>query len=394
MTPSEPVRRIAGIDAYRGFVMVLMMAEVLHWDRLAKQFPDSQLFGLLARHQSHVAWSGCTLHDLIQPSFSLLVGVALPFSIASRLAAGQTQGMMTLHAAWRAFALVFLGIFLRSMGRPQTNFTFEDTLTQIGLGYLPLFLLGLAGRRACWFAFVAILVGYWLAFALYPLPGEHFDYAAAGALKDWQHNYVGFAAHWNKNTNLAWKFDTWFLNLFPRQQPFAFNGGGYATLSFIPTLGTMVLGAIAGFWMRDIPSIQARLGRLVLVGGACVASGLALDHFGWCPIVKRIWTPSWTLYSGGWCLWLLAFFHASNDATGYSGWSLPLRVVGANSIAAYCFAHSIDDFILSSLRTHFGKDAFKCFGPQYESLVAGVCVLTVLWLILYWMYRRRVFIRL
>ena len=68
---------------------------------------------------------------------------------------------------------------------------------------------------------------------------------------DWPHNYQGFAAHWNKNTNLAWAFDTWFLNLFPPDGWFTCNGGGYATLSFIPTLGTMILGLIAGRVMRS-----------------------------------------------------------------------------------------------------------------------------------------------
>ena len=67
---------------------------------------------------------------------------------------------------------------------------------------------------------------------------------------DWQHHYTGFAAHWNKNTNLGLAFDQWFMNLFPRQKAFVANGGGYLTLSFIPTLGTMILGLIAGRWLR------------------------------------------------------------------------------------------------------------------------------------------------
>ncbi len=67
----------------------------------------------------------------------------------------------------------------------------------------------------------------------------------------WPHLMTGFAAHWNKNSNLAWAFDTWFLNLFPREKPFMYNGGGYATLSFIPTLGTMILGLIAGGVLRS-----------------------------------------------------------------------------------------------------------------------------------------------
>jgi predicted acyltransferase len=99
--------------------MFLMMAEVLSLSRLAKAMPDSAFWQFLGHHQSHVAWIGCSLHALIQPSFSFLVGVALPFSLASRAARGQSHGRMTLHAAWRALMLILLGVFLRSMGRHQ-----------------------------------------------------------------------------------------------------------------------------------------------------------------------------------------------------------------------------------------------------------------------------------
>src|SRR6516165_7945143 len=101
-TPSRPPGRIGSVDAYRGFVMFLMMAEVLHLARMANTLPDSSVWEFLGYHQTHVEWVGCSLHDLIQPSFSFLVGVALPFSLASRAARGQSLGLMILHAAWRA----------------------------------------------------------------------------------------------------------------------------------------------------------------------------------------------------------------------------------------------------------------------------------------------------
>src|SRR5437762_11596766 len=113
--------RLASIDAYRGVVMFLMMAEVLHLSRVAKAIRDSPVWQFLAHHQSHVEWAGCSLHDLIQPSFSFLVGAALPFSLAARAARGQDTARMIAHAAWRALVLVLLGVFLRSVGKPRTN---------------------------------------------------------------------------------------------------------------------------------------------------------------------------------------------------------------------------------------------------------------------------------
>ncbi len=393
--PVSPPSRIASVDTYRGAVMFLMMAEVLQLEKVAESFPKSTIWQFLAHHQSHVAWTGCSVHDMIQPSFSFLVGVALPFSLASRLRRGESTLRATLHAAWRAFLLTALGIFLRSMGRgvKMTNFTFEDTLTQIGLGYFPLFLLGLAKPRVRWISLVVILVGYWAAFAAYPLPKADFDYASVGVKADWPHHATGFAAHWNKNSNLAWAFDTWFLNRFPRENAFTHNGGGYATLSFIPTLGTMILGLIAGSWLQGQGSPRGKLGKMVLAGAVCAALGWALDHFGICPIVKRIWTPSWVLFSGGIAFGVLALLYALIDLTGYAGWTYPLRVIGRNSIASYVMAHLFEDFIVRSFQTHLGQDVFEKWGSPYEPLVAGTAVLTVYWLILFWMDRRKIYLK-
>jgi predicted acyltransferase len=393
VAPSLP-KRVVAIDAYRGFVMFLMMGEVLRLSQMAKAFPDNPIWTFLARQQSHVAWAGCNLHDLIQPSFSFLVGAALPFSLAARTERGQSLIRLTFHAAWRSLLLVALGIFLRSTSSSRTNFTFEDTLTQIGLGYFFLFLLGLAGPRFWWASFLIIVVGYFAAFVYYPLPAADFSYPAVGVPNNWPEHYTGFAAHWNKNSNLAWACDLWFLNLFPRAKLFLYNGGGYATLSFVPTLATMILGMIAGGWLRQPVSTTRKLSQFAVAGLLFLGLGFGLDYFGICPNVKRIWTPSWVLFSGGWCFLILAGFYSLLDAVGWERWAFPLRVIGANSIAAYCMAELWQDFITSSLRKHLGESFFKRGGDAYAPLIMGVAVLLTYWLILLWMYRRRIFVRI
>lgn len=407
-------QRLASIDAYRGLVMFLMMAEVLRLKQVSQALEGSRFWQFLAYHQSHVEWAGCSLHDLIQPSFSFLVGVALPFSLASRLQKGQSQTVAALHALWRSLVLIGLGIFLRSMGdKQQTYFTFEDTLTQIGLGYFPLFLLGLLRPRWHYAALVAILVGYWALFAWHGVPASQDFYSleTVGVPPDWPHHYGldTFAAHWNKNSNAAWAFDVWFLNLFPREQPFAFNRGGYATLSFVPTLATMILGLLAGAWLRRattpsealarLPqggSLTARqaLGRLLIAAAVCWLAALAVDALGLCPIVKRIWTPTWTLFSGGWCFVLLAAFYAVIDVAGWKAWAFMLIVIGANSIAAYVMAETLHGFVASSLHKHLGEAPFLLLGAPYRPLLEGLAVLAIYWLILFWMYRRRLFLKI
>ncbi|HUJ22105.1 MAG TPA: hypothetical protein VLX58_11315 [Bryobacteraceae bacterium] len=388
----QPAARNVAVDAYRGLVMFLMMAEVLELSRVAQAFPGNWFWSFLAWNQTHAEWAGCSLHDTIQPGFSFLVGVALPYSIASRIAKGGTFGKLFAHALWRSLLLIALGVFLRSMHSTQTYFTFEDTLSQIGFGYPFLFLLGFRPPRWQWIALTVILTGYWLAWALYPVPGPGFDWQSVGVPPDW-HHYTGFAAHWDKNANFGNAFDQWFLNLFPRVKPFVFNGGGYLTLSFIPTLGTMILGLIAGRWLRTYaPKIPIK--RLLLAGVIGIAAGSLLHFTGICPVVKRIWTPSWTLFSGGICFLFLAAFSWVLDVKGYRKWAFPLVVIGMNSIAAYLIAHLFYNFFVSSFRINLGEHPFQLFGTGMEPFVTGAAVLLCYWLILYWMYKRKVFLRI
>ncbi len=392
LLPVLPARNVA-VDAYRGFVMLLLMAEVLRFSQVAREFPNSWFWNFLSYNQSHVEWAGCSLHDTIQPSFSFLVGVALPYSLASRAAKVKSFANLLGHTMWRAFVLIFLGIFLRSMNHPQTYFTFEDTLTQIGLGYFFLFLLGLVKEKWLWTSLAAILFGYWLAWALYPVAGPGFDWQAVGLPANWSHNYSGFMAHWNKNANLGNAFDQWFLNLFPRTTPFVANDGGYLTLSFIPTLGTMILGLIAGRWLRaDAPRIPFK--KFLLAGAGGLAAGLLLHAAGICPVVKRIWTPSWTLFSGGLCFLFLAVFCWIIEARGYKKWAFLLIVIGMNSIAAYLITEVMPALLISTFKIHLGPHAFAIAGAALQPLLEGLAMLAVYWLVLYWMYRKKLFLRI
>ncbi len=394
INPAMPVARVASVDVYRGFVMLLMMAEVISLSDISKSLPDSSFWRVMAFSQTHVEWSWLSLHDMIQPSFTFLVGVVLPYSIMSRRNKGASVSNLLLHTLKRSLILIFLGIFLRSMNSEQTNFTFEDTLTQIGLGYTFLVVLALYSQRVQVIALVVILVGYFLAFAMYPLPGPDFDYAAAGVKAGWEHNFNGFAAHWNKNTNFAWAFDNWFMNLFPREREFQFNRGGYSTLSFIPTLGTMILGLLAGNVLNSQIAQTRKMRLFIIAGFALIAFGIILHVTGINPIVKRIWTPAWTIFSGGICFLFLAFFFGVIDIADKKRWSFFLMVIGMNSIAAYCIADGgIRNVINESLYIHLGQNFDKGFGP-YAPLVTGGLVLFIMWLILYWMYKKRIFIKI
>jgi heparan-alpha-glucosaminide N-acetyltransferase len=384
--------RLVSMDAYRGFVMMLMASEGLGISEVAKAFANNGLWQFLKFQTDHVSWTGCALWDLIQPSFSFLVGVSLVYSFGSRKAKGDSYGLILRHAIIRSFILVFLGVFLRSDHKPQTYFTFEDTLSQIGMGYTFLFLLADKKPKVQLAALGVVLVGYWLAFALYPLPPAGFDYSSVGVKPDWQHLH-GFAAHWDKNTNFASAFDQWFLNLFPREKPFVYNGGGYLTLSFIPTLGTMILGLLAGGVIKSGKSGMEKVRTFVIAGISCLAIGFLLDMTGICPVVKRIWTPSWTIYGGGWCFLLLAAFYWVIDLKGHKRWAFPLIVVGMNSIAMYVMAHFLWPIVERSLKTNLGEHFFEHVGGAYAPILEASATLFFLWWACLWMYKRKLFLK-
>ncbi|MBI1345613.1 DUF5009 domain-containing protein [bacterium] len=359
----------------------------------AKHFPESTAWQTLAYQFEHVPWVGCAFWDLIQPSFMFMVGVSLPFSLTKRRTEGASVYSLWGHAIFRAVFLVLLGIVLRSNGRDQTNFTFMDVVSQIGLGYVFLFLMAWWPRWVQWIAATAILAGYWAWFATYPLPPADVNPQSVGLPADWP-MLTGFEAHWQKNLNAARDFDLWFLNLFPRKEPYVFDGGGYQTLNFIPSLVTMLFGVMTGDFIRQSTDRRRVFLMLVVFGILGIASGWALDHFGYCPLVKRIWTPSWTLFSTGITLLMLASFYGIIDGLGWKAWAFPLYVAGMNSIALYIMGHWLKGWAKGTLITHFGNTWPTMLGEAYQPMVESFAVLLMFWLIVYWFYRQRAFIRI
>jgi heparan-alpha-glucosaminide N-acetyltransferase len=408
---TSPPARLVSLDAYRGFIMLVMASGGFAFAQVAKKhFADNTWWQLLAYQFDHVAWTGCAFWDLIQPSFMFMVGVAIPYSHASRVAKGQSTVTIAAHVIYRSLVLILLGIFLSSNGSGQTHFTFVNVLTQIGLGYA--FVYVLLGRSLVFQLLIlgTILAGYWYLFFAQTVRGPGYSILTTGP-HDQELWFSGLFAHWNKNANFAAEFDYWFLNLFPRAKPFDYNEGGYQTLNFVPSMATMILGLMAGELLRSDRRPSAKFLFLFGAGALCLVVGLVLNYT-ICPSVKRIWTPTWAVFSAGWTLWMLAGFYLIIDVLGYRRWAFPLVVVGMNSIAMYCMAQLLKPWIGRTLKTHldwgyqwlvqttepdsmwrtdFGP---HLFGGTYGPIVQSVAVLSVLWLVCLWMYRRGIFLRL
>jgi predicted acyltransferase len=136
------------------------------------------------------------------------------------------------------------------------------------------------------------------------------------------------------------------------------------------------------------------MGLLLLVALSGIVLGWALAAAGICPVVKRIWTPSWVLVSGGWCFLGMAIFYRVIDLNGARRWAFPLIVIGMNSIAAYVMDHLFTSFIRDTWKTHLGAKTFEFFGSAYAPFLLGTCVVGTMWLLLYAMWRKKIFLRI
>ncbi|NND97548.1 MAG: DUF5009 domain-containing protein [Pirellulaceae bacterium] len=403
--PADRPPRLLSLDVYRGLIMCLLAVNGLALAATAKRLgygPDAspadltgRIWQSLAFHNSHPHWNsqfyvlGCSFWDLIQPAFMFMVGVAMPYSYASRKQRGDSNGKLISHAFVRSIVLVLLGVFLatRTTGL-ESNRMLTNVLAQIGLGYFFVFLL--LGRSAklqvaCG---TVVLVGYSIFLTYYPVvePQPDASIASAASLSVPDSIATQYAIH----TNGAARADVWILGLEQGDKPLQVHPAGYATLNFIPASVTMLLGLLAGTLLRSQRSDSEKIRRLLLSGLVCMSVAIAASYT-LCPIVKKIWTPAWTLYSGAWVIWMLALLYWVIDVLGLRRWTWPLVIVGMNSLAMYLMFMLMKGWIIAGYKTYLGKDVFTgVYGPTLQA----IAVFVVLWLICLYLYRNKIFFRI
>ncbi|MFT5468133.1 MAG: heparan-alpha-glucosaminide N-acetyltransferase [Verrucomicrobiales bacterium] len=371
-----PSKRLLSLDTYRGLVMFCLIAAGFGLSKVAENYPDSGFFDWVKFNTTHPEWAsqfrliGFSLWDMIQPAFMFMVGVSMPYSYGKRKELGQSWRRRLGHAWLRALILTLLGVFLASSNKPQTVWLFTNVLSQIGLGYGFLFFLVGKQFRAQLITGASVLIGYWLLMILLPT------------------GLSGFQAHFANGTSLPQQFDLWFLNLFPRAEEF--TGRDYGTLNFVPAFVTMLMGLMAGQLLKSGNLDEsAKLKRLLVAGAACLLAGLIWAPI--CPIVKKLWTPSWALFSGAYVIWLLAILYWVIDVKGWSrGWTWFFSVVGANSIAAYFMGQRLKPWTQGTLKTHLPNSIFE---GTWEPFALYTMVALFFWMILWWMHRNKVFVR-
>ena len=350
-------KRLLSLDAYRGFTMFLMVSAGFGLSVLA----DNPGWAWLARQVDHVAWEGCVLWDLIQPSFIFIVGVAMPFAFAIRQGRGETRPQMFKHVLRRSLVLLLLGVGRVCIHRNELLFDMTTVLQQIAVAYFFAFFVLGRGIKVQFLVAVLILLADWAFFQFWP--------------------GVGPAGAWVKNANFHSAVE---LFVFGRLSP-----GGYAAMNAFGSIATVIFGIIAGEFLRKQISEMSKVKYLVLAGVAGIALGMLLSPV--VPVVKRIWTPSWTIYSAGWGSLLLALFYWLIEIRQKRKWCFVFMVVGMNSIAIYMLVSFLRGSIVSWLWIFTGWALTPLGDPG--TIIHSLLVLAVFWYMTYWMYKRKIFLK-
>jgi predicted acyltransferase len=364
--PGIPAGRIMSVDALRGFDMFWIaggQAFVMEFCRLfANPLPP-----WLDRQFDHVPWQGFVGWDLIMPLFLFIVGVAMPFSFAKRLARGDSRRKIYGKVLYRVAVLWVLGMVAQGhlLAFDLNNLQlYSNTLQSIAAGYL-IAAIALVELPERWQAALtgALLVAFWALMTFVPVPGY-----GAGVF--------------TPEGNLAMYIDKALLGHFQ-------DGTNYTWILSSLNFGAMVLmGVLAGHLLRSkLPGKR----KVLLLAGAGAASLLAGGLWGFIfPIIKHLFTSSMVLWAGGWCLLLLALFYWVIDVLGYRRWAFFFTVIGMNAIVAYMAPdiipfREISRTLFTGLSRHLGM-----FGPVLVAFGA----LGVLWVGLYYMFRKRTFVRI
>ena len=349
--------RLASLDAFRGLTMILLVS---HGFGMHEALSGNPSLAWLGDQFEHAAWVGCTLWDLIQPAFTFIVGVAMPFAFAARQARGATRGAIFGHVLWRAFALIALSNILSNWGSTAPlKFQLINVLCQIALGYLLCF-------------------GFWL------LPGRA-QIAAAAGLFALHHAlfylFPGPAGPFDPTGNIGIRLDLTLLG---------YNYSGlYTTLNFLGNALTILAGMWTGLFLRREVTHGRRLRTLLVSAAFCCAAGLALAPF--IPMVKRLWLGSFTFFSLGWVLLGLAACYWMVEVRGWRRWTAPALVAGANSIFIYSFSQVLRGWLSRGLAAFTGN--FAVLGP-YGAIPHNLAVLGVMIGLCYWLHQRKIYFKL
>jgi predicted acyltransferase len=362
--------RLLSLDLFRGLVMFLLVAEgagIYHtW--LQATEPGSVLHAIALQFHHH-PWNGLRFWDLVQPYFMFIVGVAMWFSVKKRLGRGDSRGKVTRHILRRCLILLALGVALHVGYSKKLVWELWNVLAQLS---------------------VTILIAY----AIMRLPSGTQLAISLGLLVLSESLYrfthiPGFDQPFVKDHNFGSFMDMVLMGKLNA-------GGGWVAFNCIPTAAHTIWGVLAGKLLDSGRPANRKVFTLLAWGAAGVVAGYVMNGTGFDPIIKRICTASFVLTSGGWALVTLAFFYWLVDMTGLKKWTWFFAIVGMNPIFIYVFMNTAGSQWLVDFSSYFVTDGLTRLGtPEHLAMfINSLVVLAIAWYLCYWLYRRKIFIKI
>ncbi len=360
-----PEGRLLSLDFFRGITMFLLIGG---FTGLFSNLVDPSLKGtflyFLGTQFQHYAWNGLRFWDLVMPFFMFIVGVAMPFSFAKRTDRGDSYKQLLRHAIQRSLLLLVFGWALYCIGQGRITFRFQNILAQLSVAYIIAFLL--IKRPVSIQLFVSfLLLGITeLLYRAFPVEG-------------FNHPFVP-----NEN------FGTWFDLLY--------NGadlnGHWVSFNAVPTTAHTIWGVLAGKLLLSTRPSTQKIKILVITGLIGLIAGYALDPL--TPIIKRITTSSFVIVSGGWSLIVLAFSFWLIDVRKYRKWAVFFAIVGMNPLLIYLFSHVGGVTLVRKIIEPFSMALFRWSGELSAEIITNTIVWFLLWYLCYWLYKKKIFIKI
>jgi len=367
---SAASQRLYSLDALRGFDMFWIMGgeEIVHTIYKASG-STSSFWGGFSNQLTHPDWNGFHAYDLIFPLFLFMAGVATPYSVGREIEKGKSRKELLWRVIKRGLILVLLGIIANNGLKimPISEVRFGSVLGRIGLAYMFANIIYLYSKtRAQIIWFWALIIGYWLLLKFTSAPGF-----APGDL-----TMEGNFASYVDRVLMPGKL---YLGIHDPE----------GLMSTIPAISTGLLGILTGSFLKNNSMTQTKkVGAMAITGVIflLLAQLWNLDF----PINKNLWTSSFVLNVGGYSLLLLALFYYIIDVRGYKKWSFFFRIIGMNSILIYMSGHFINwDYSTDTLLGWVGQ----LIGDPFNIVAMAICYVFVKWLFLYFMYKKKVFLR-
>ncbi len=371
--------RLLCLDLYRG----LMVAGMIVVDNPGS---DEHAYWPIM----HAKWNGWTPADFIFPSFLFLVGISLVYSFDARRQRGETSKQILWHAFKRSLILIAVGLLVNASplyGLDLHSWRFEGVTQRIGLCYFVSSILELwTGRRGQLSAFLGCLVAYWALLRFVPVPGA----GIPGRDIPFMDQVQNFPAWFDRKLFMGHLYDG-------VRDP-------EGIIHTIPAIGTTLIGVLTGHWLRSKRTSSQHIGGMVFFGILGMLGGQLWNR--WFPINKNLWTSSFVLFSGGFCLLFLSLLYWMTERKQWRGkWTMPILVLGTNAIAGFVadsliygpgYSFTVTAANGAKMNWHEAAQAhLEAIGLSVAnaSLVYSLGSLLICWIILWLLWRKKIFLK-